>query len=100
MILAIDFDGVIHNPHDRTKGYKLGKPVPGAPEALRRFKDRGDTLIVHTVWGDTPENKKTISDWMIFFKVPCDYITNIKPKADWYIDDHGISFEGWDKIKI
>lgn len=91
-VLAIDFDGVIHDFKNPLKGRRMGAPLPGAKEALIAYKQRGDTIIIHSVWGDKP---KAISDFMDYYGLPFDTITNIKPNADVYLDDKAIRFINW-----
>lgn len=97
MILAIDFDGVIHDFKHPIKGRRMGAPILGTKEALQDFKKRGHTIIVHTVWGDE-KGQKTIGDFMKYYGIPYDSITNIKPQADFYIDDKAIRFQDWDSM--
>lgn len=97
MTLAIDFDQVIHDTKNPIPGRRMGGPILGAKEALERLKKRGDTIIVFTVWGGDA-GRKTISDWMNYYQIPFDSITNIKPSADAYIDDKGIRFNNWEEV--
>ena len=99
MILAIDFDGVIHDFKNPIQGRRMGTPIQGTKEALIKFKQRGDKIIVFTVWGDA-KGTKTISDFMKYYELPFDEITNIKPQADVYLDDRAIRFINWQDIKI
>ena len=94
-VLAIDFDGVIHDFANPIEGRRMGGPIAGAKNALtqlhRRYK-----IIVFTIW--RPESHKTIKDFMKYYELPYDEITNVKPKADYYIDDHGLSFTNWENL--
>jgi len=94
MILAIDFDGVIHNTEDVVPGYKMGKPMHFARESMEVLKQRGNKLIVFTVRGSA-ENKKHVEEWLDYFAIPYDLVTNIKPEADVYIDDRAVRFVNW-----
>lgn len=91
MVLAIDLDGVLCDPKNRKPGFKMGEPVAGAPEAMRRLKRAGHTLIIHTVRG----NDSHVSDWLDHFGIPYDQITDNKPNADRYLDDKGVQFRSW-----
>ena len=95
LVLATDFDGVIHNPTKRKPGYKLGTPMEGAVEALAEIKAYEHRIIVFCYWASTPAGVKAITDWMDYFKLPYDEVTNIKPDADYYIDNKAIRFESW-----
>jgi len=97
MILAIDFDGVIHDNKHPIEGRRMGPPIKGAKEALETFIKRGDTIIVFTVWGGV-KGQKTISDFMHYYHLPFNQITNIKPQADVYIDDKGLRFINWEEV--
>lgn len=95
MILAIDFDDTIHDTKNRQRGFKLGKPVPGAKAAINACFLAGDTIIIHTIWGGETKMKIAIADWLDYFDIRFHTITNIKPKADYYIDDKAIRFTSW-----
>jgi len=93
LILAIDFDGVLHDYKHPVKGRRMGAPIPGAKEAMQAL--RHNRLIIHTVRGDSPQH---IEDWCKYYEIPYHEVTNIKPKADYYIDDHGIKFTNWQEV--
>lgn len=93
--LAIDLDGTIHNPKDKLPGYKMGRPIAGAPMALKQLHDEGAIIVIHSVWADTEQKCQAIAEWCKYFRVPYDFITNKKPVCDYYIDDHGYRFENW-----
>lgn len=95
--LACDFDGVLHDPNNVPKGYKLGQPIKGAQEALKGLKEQGAIIVIHSVWADTEQKCEAISKWCRFFHIPYDFITNQKPVCDFYIDDHGLHFESWEQ---
>lgn len=95
--LAIDFDGVIHDYKNPVQGRRMGAPITGTKETLTRLKANGNKIIIHTVWGDE-KGKQTIADFMKYYGLPFDDITNIKPSADFYIDDHGIHFDNWENV--
>ena len=95
--LAIDFDGVCHNPNDKLPGYKLGRPIPGAPMALKKLHDEGAIIVIHSIWADTEQKCQAIAEWCKYFRIPYDFITNKKPLADAYLDNLGIRFYNWDQ---
>jgi DNA modification methylase len=97
LILAVDFDGVLHDPNNVKEGYKMGLPVAGAAEAVAALHNAGHRIVVHTIWATTEAANKAIADWLGYFKIPYDVITSMKPKADLYIDDHGYHFTDWKK---
>jgi hypothetical protein len=76
--LAIDLDGVLHNPEDVAPGYKMGRPIPGAVDAMN----------------------KAMSEWLRWANIPYDFITNVKPDVDYYLDDKNIRFTTWDEALL
>lgn len=93
--LAVDFDGVIHDPKNVQPGYKLGQPIEGAVKALRQLKNDDRIIIIHSFWASTPARVEAITKWCTYFDIPYDFVTNVKPDADIYIDDKGYKFERW-----
>lgn len=99
--LAVDFDGVCHDPTKIQKGYKLGVPIDGAFEALWELKNKGAIIVIHSVWASTEQRCNAIGEWMQYFKLPYDFVTNQKPLCDLYIDNNGYRFENWqDTLKF
>lgn len=96
MKLAIDFDMVIHDPYNVSKGFKMGVPIVDAVESIRRLHQLGHTIVIHPVWADTEKKRQAIIDWLTYFSIPFDDITSTKPDADVYIDDRGYRFTDWD----
>lgn len=96
-VLAIDFDGVIHDFKNPIPGRRMGKAMSGAKEALHFLRSKGYKIIVFTIWGDE-KGQRTIADFMNYYDLPYDSITNVKPQADHYIDDKAIHFTNWDEV--
>jgi hypothetical protein len=91
MVIAIDFDGTIHDIDHPVIGRTMGPPMPGAVEALNRLDQRGHTLIVFTVRGDKPY----VRDWLSYWKFPPMAITNVKSgEFQLIIDDRAIRYTG------
>lgn len=90
--LAIDFDGVIHDDKNPVKGRKMGPPLPDAKMVITHLKDAGCTIIIHTVRGGYPQH---VEEWLQYYDIPYDRVTNIKEPADFYIDDKAIRFTNW-----
>ena len=90
--LAIDFDGVIHNPKDREEGRKMGRPFPDSKESLARLKDAGHDIILHST-----KPPSVVANWMAYYEIPYTTIWcgNGKPQADVYIDDKAIEHLSW-----
>ena len=95
MILAIDFDNVIHNPRDVVPPHKMGRPLTGAVDAMRRLRNDGHIIIIHSA--RPPERAKVIADWLAHFEIPYDSIWTSpgKPVADFYLDDKAVRFHNW-----
>jgi ribonucleotide monophosphatase NagD (HAD superfamily) len=93
--IAVDLDGVIHDYEHPLKGKKMGGPIEGTQDALKRLKGLGWKIIVFSVWGD---QKKTIGDFMEYYHLPYDEITNQKPVADIYLDDKAVRFTSWKDV--
>ena len=94
MIFAIDFDGVIHDYKNIPEGRKLGAPIEGAKEALEFLRSERHKIIIFSTWA-SEDKVKTFENWLNYFEIPFDEITNIKQKAHFYIDDHGLRFSSW-----
>lgn len=93
MILAIDFDGVIHDAKNPVPGRRMGPPMEGAKDSMTALKLFGHTLIVHSVWAGP-----AMEDWLRYYQIPYDEVTKLKPSADHYIDDKAIKFTTWQEL--
>ena len=94
MIIAVDFDGVIHDHKNPLPGKKMGMPIIGTKDGLEKLKSGGHEIIIYTARRDY----KPIMDFMNYYKLPFNLITSMKPKADWYIDDKAIRFNSWSSL--
>lgn len=99
MIIAVDFDGTLvkHRYPD------IGAEIPGAFDALKKFKSLGATLILFTMRDDGDKNGPTLTQAIEFCRargVEFDYV-NENPKqkiwtaspkvyANAYIDDAAV----------
>jgi hypothetical protein len=95
MKIAIDFDDVIHDPHNVKKGYKMGQPVKDAISSIRKLKSDGHEITVFSLWADTEQKRQAMVNWLNYFQVPWDDLTNVKADADVYLDDKGLRFVNW-----
>lgn len=98
-IIAIDFDGVIHDHKNPVPGRKMGPPMEGAKEGITRLR-KTHRIVIWTVWGGTLNGRQTIADWMEYYKIPFDSITNEKPSAVAYVDDKAVRFISWKELQI
>lgn len=74
----------------------MGAPIPGAFEALWKLKNDGAIIVIHSVWAGQEKQRRAIADWLNYFKMPYDFITNVKPDADLYVDNKGYRFTDWE----
>lgn len=93
--LLIDFDRVIHDFDQPVPGRKMGPPMPRALEAITLLASRRYPVKVFTLWATTPAGKKTVEDWLKYWKFPALEVTNIKSNG-WIIDDKAIRFVDWE----
>lgn len=92
--IMVDFDGVIHDYKRPIEGRRMGLPITGAKQAIILLRERFK-VVIFTVWGGTEKGKKVVSDWMEYYDIPYDEITNIKYASEYYIDDRAIRFKDW-----
>ena len=106
MIIAIDFDGTIHNGVYPD----IGDPIEGAIEAIRQIKEDGNFIIIWTC-RESKRNDEMI-EWLDKNKIPFDSINenasfmiekfnsdSRKIFADIYIDDRNIGgLPKWEQI--
>ena len=99
-ILAIDFDGVLHDFKAPLPGKRMGGPVDGAKSHMELLRAQGHTLIIHTVKAVTEDGKRAVRDWLNYYQIPFDDVTAIKPNASIFLDDHAQHFTSWDKVVV
>ena len=94
MTFAIDWDNTSHDTLHPVEGRRLGPPLPGAAEALRRLHAAGHRICIHSCG-----RASVIADWMQYYNIPYDGIWQGegKPVADLYIDDRGYCFTTWER---
>ena len=109
-VLAIDFDGVLHNAYKGWgDGTCYGDPLPGSIDAIKELSKKYK-IIIFTAKAkpDRPlVNGKTgielVQEWFERHNILeyIDSITSEKPRAELYIDDNGYRFENWnDTLKF
>lgn len=90
MIISLDFDDVLI----RTKGkFGVGRPVPGAIEALAYLKEAGHTLVILTAH----KNLDDVRDFLFKHGHADIPVSNVKQFAHVYIDDRAYRHEDWAK---
>lgn len=94
-ILAVDFDGVIHNKANPVAGRRMGPPYAETREAMLELRGDGWQLIVHTVMAVTDGGRQAVIDWLNFYEIPFDEVTSTKPNAAAYIDDRAWRHIDW-----
>lgn len=94
LVLAIDFDLVLHEKDKPIPGRRMGAPYPDSRPSMIRLKRQGHTLIIHTTMANTEGGRQAVADWLKYYKIPYD---RIEPKiaADKYIDDKAIQHFDW-----
>lgn len=80
--VAIDFDGVIYDK-------VTGASVEGALVAIRKLLEDHE-VIIFTARDDLENVRIILEDWGF----PKMKVTNRKPVAMWYVDDHAVRFDG------
>lgn len=100
MVIAVDFDDTLMNPHDKREGYRMGQPMPGAILSMQRLRNQGHTLVIFTARNvQHPNQHKAVADWLDYFNIPFDGITNIKrPEFEVYIDNRAMHFDSWPQV--
>ena len=105
-VICVDFDGTIY-PWAPLMAEPA--PVPGAAEALRRFRDYGYTIVIFTsrlspTWlteaGETAADQRAHIEKLLHRDgIPHDGITAEKIPAEFYVDDRAVRFhDNWREI--
>lgn len=90
VLVAVDFDGVLHQKSPDFSDDITGDAVPGAAEGLRRLAERYDVVIF------TARTKlDPVRRWLADHGMGGFAVTHEKPPAELYIDDHGFRFVSW-----
>jgi hypothetical protein len=94
VLVAVDFDGVLHQKSPDFRDRVTGDAVPGAAEGLRRLAERYDVVVFTARTALDPVRRWIADHGMSGFEV-----THEKPPAEFYIDDHGFRFVSWADVK-
>lgn len=95
-VLAVDWDGVLHDRSKPVEGRHLGIPYPDAKKAMEKLYRKNFRLIIHTCVAHTPAGYQAVVDWLDYYDMPYHDVTAVKPVADLYIDDKAIHHTDWD----
>jgi len=97
--IGLDLDGTLAEADELFyTRFHIGKPIPGAKEAVEKLVKKGFTPFIFTCRG--PEEEDTIKEWLVKNQFPVKEVICAKPPAQKYIDDRGIGFDGdWNKMK-
>ena len=97
-VIAVDFDGVLHNPNGASwisNAVIPGIPIPGALEWLHELR-RSFVVAIHSCRSATPVGREALRDWLKRYICDGDlfniYFPEHKPYAAVYIDDKGYRF--------
>jgi soluble P-type ATPase len=93
-VICVDFDGVIHNYKMKNAGHVMGVPFENVRESIAELHKMGYKVVILTAQFDLTH----IVQWLRYFGIDYDEITNLKPWADYYIDDKAIKFTNWDNV--
>ena len=94
-VLSVDFDGTIA---EWAEFPRIGMPIPGAVDALRKLTDEGWKVIVFSHRATLPGGREQIAAWLREAGVN---VGAVIPKvyARWYLDDRAIPFNNnWDDV--
>lgn len=105
-VIAIDFDGVIHNNslgfHD---GTIYGEPIEGSLQSIKTISKKFQ-IVIYTAKAKSDRpliNGKTgvelVWDWLKKYDIDncVKEVTAEKPRCICYVDDKAIKFEDWDQ---
>lgn len=98
---AVDMDNTILSRPDDRNYDTFGDPLPGAVDALKKLKDMGWRISIYTARMDGLEDDEAehlanrIEKVMDQAGIPYDDVwVGRKPRADIFIDDKAIEFDG------
>jgi capsule biosynthesis phosphatase len=109
MRFCFDVDGTIAELKKEGEQYQDVLPKKGAVETLKKLKEDGHYIILHTA-----RNMQTYSgnvgkvisvqspilfEWLKKYDVPYDEVYFGKPSADFYVDDKAIRMNEWEDFE-
>jgi glycerol-3-phosphate cytidylyltransferase len=99
MIYCFDLDGTICTSVKNSE-YELAQPDPKVIENINSLYEHGHIIKIMTARGcvsnvdHTELTKRQLSEWTVFYH---ELIMNVKPHADFFIDDKAINIYDWKK---
>jgi histidinol phosphatase-like enzyme len=86
-VIALDFDGVLHEYHGWNAG-KLAGPIPGMVDLVIALRQAGAAVIVHTT-----REEAVVRPWLTEHGFPELTVTNTKwSRIDVFVDDRAHEF--------
>ena len=96
IIVCLDFDGVINDyPGWQDEGYTVifGEPIKGTAEAVAELMKKY-RVIVNSARCRSQSGTQAIKKYLKKYNIVVDAVVRRKPRADIYLDDRGVRFEG------
>ena len=106
-VVAVDFDGTLFEYDGWIHPDHYGEPIDGAKEAMEALREKGFKIMIFTTRG----KEEVVRDALEKYEIPFDYInenphapdgaeiSDVKPPANYYIDDRGVHFTGdWREV--
>lgn len=95
-VICVDFDRTLMDHENVAPGHKMGYPEQGAVEALELLSRKYKIVILTS---RTPAQHRIVEQWLNYFNIPFDRVTNVKPEAIAYIDDRAVRYQdNWPQI--
>lgn len=103
-IIAVDFDGVIHNAHSGWgNGTCYGNPIDGSIDSIKQLSTKYDIILFtakvkkNRPLVDGKTGLDLVKEWLKHHNILhlIKEITCEKPIAELYIDDNGYRFNNW-----
>jgi hypothetical protein len=93
--IALDFDGVLNSYGAGYTGVEVvDDPVPGAQRFVTNLLEDGFEPVVFSARASDRGGVAAIKQWLSTHEFPRMEVTDVKPKAEVYVDDRAFRFEG------
>lgn len=96
-VVCIDFDDTIATYGSwHGEGYALieGEPIPGAKEAIKKLRNGGALVLIHSARCGFSGGMQAIVVWLNKYNIMVDGVSSNKPPADIYVDDKAVVYDG------